>query len=601
MSPFQRFVCAAFAFTSFALAQKGLAEGPSISPFRGMRVTAEGIEVQVHDATWFVLEKIEGVDAAALLRESKRICGRQWWKRITEDLPALLGAMGHAVGDEVDLVVRDLSTGESKELEGVAMTHAKRQGLRAMHGGREPRIGKLPERVAAISIAQARADLDTLGELLDERFAYRELRQVGLPRLLADAKVALGGGTDKVQTVDLARHVDAILRAFGDGHSRLQSQVPPRHAGYLPFLVQQTAGGYVAFRADRTDFVDRERPLLEAIDGVPLARWLEAARRRGVQGSAAMRSRDAERGLRWLGELRADLSLGQSGRVRVTVRGPSGTDDVELGVAAGRPTYGAWPLTRTRRIDVDGHGAVGYLRIPAMTDDPDDLDELEAALHSFRDTKGLVIDVRGNGGGSRDALRRLLPYLMPADAPPVVTNVAAARLIPVANVKQGLLADRGLHPADWKGFDAAQRGAIGSFLKTFKPSWRLPPRKFSPFHFLVQHHADNPKAYHYDQKVVVLIDRGCYSATDIFAAAFAVLPQVTLVGETTMGGSGRARGYELPNSGLRLQLSSMASFRPDGVLFEGVGVVPDVALIATPRDLIGDGDTVLHKAIEMLR
>ena len=146
-----------------------------------------------------------------------------------------------------------------------------------------------------------------------------------------------------------------------------------------------------------------------------------------------------------------------------------------------------------------------------------------------------------------------------------------------------------------------QREAIAQFLKTFKPSWRLPPGKFSEFHFLVQQHADNPEAYHYDRPVVVLIDRGCYSATDIFAAAFGVLPQVTLVGEPTMGGSGRARGYVLPKSGVRLQLSSMASFRPDGVLFEGSGVVPDVAVEAAPADLIGEGDHVLQRALELLR
>ena len=33
-------------------------------------------------------------------------------------------------------------------------------------------------------------------------------------------------------------------------------------------------------------------------------------------------------------------------------------------------------------------------------------------MDDFRDTRGLVIDVRDNPGGSRHALRRLLPYLM---------------------------------------------------------------------------------------------------------------------------------------------------------------------------------------------
>lgn len=117
----------------------------------------------------------------------------------------------------------------------------------------------------------------------------------------------------------------------------------------------------------------------------------------------------------------------------------------------------------------------------------------------------------------------------------------------------------------------------------------------------MQRHTDNPRALHYGNPVAVLIDRACYSATDIFAVAFSVLPQVTLVGEPTSGGSGRAMDYLLPHSGLRLRLSSMASFRPDGVLFEGNGVAPDVAVETAPGDLIGASDTVLDLAIELLR
>ena len=57
----------------------------------------------------------------------------------------------------------------------------------------------------------------------------------------------------------------------------------------------------------------------------------------------------------------------------------------------------------------------------------------------------------------------------------------------------------------------------------------------------------------------------------------------------------------MPNSGIRLQLSIIASFRPDGTLFEGNGVVPDIAVKSQSTDLIGQTDTVLQKALELLR
>jgi C-terminal processing protease CtpA/Prc len=580
-------------------AQQGLADGPAISPFLGMRAAADGIEVQVHDATWYALDSVAGVDSETLLRESKRICGEQWWKRITEDLPALLGAMGTVVGDDIDLVLRDLATGERCELAGVKMTHEKRQGLREAHRGRPPSGLELPaERPRSIAADDALRDLEQFEQLLDERFAYRELRPVDLDAMLHTARAALGDG--EVAVPELALWLDRILRGFGDGHSRIESDLPRNEAGFLPFLVHQVAGGAVAFRPDRSGLVDRDHPFVAAIDGVPIERWLEAAQRRGTQGSPMMQRREAERGLRDLPELRADLGLPPGADVVVDLSGDSGRRQSTLPLERRKPIYGSWPSTHTRRIEHDGK-AVGYLRIAEMTSDPAVLDSLERAMVSFRDTDGLVIDVRGNGGGSRDALRRLLPYFIAPDAAPIVTNVAAARVPPEATATDDLLADRGLYPAHWHGFDAEQRAAISSFLRSFRPSWRLPQRKFSPYHFLVQRHTDNSRAFHYDEPVVVLIDRGCFSATDVFAAAFAALPRVTLVGEPTSGGSGRARGYRLRHSGIRLRLSSMASFRPDGVLFEGNGVEPDVAVQTAPTDLIGASDTVLARALALLR
>jgi hypothetical protein len=572
--------------------------GPAVSPFRGMRQVENGIEVQVLDDTWHALESVAGVDTATLLREAKRLCGRSAWKRITEDLPALLDAMGTKVGDAVDVEVRDLATKERRKLAAVAMTNANRQRVKAANDGRAAGAAAAAAATGSLTLAAARADLQQLRTLLDTAFAYRELRPVDLDALLRDADAALAAAGEPVAPDVLARAVDRVLRAFGDGHSRVD--VPPRaRPEFLPFLVQHADGGLVAFQADRSALVDAVNPFVAAIDGVDVAKWLDAARALGTQGSAQMQAREAERGLRDLGELRAAQGLPSQGRVTVTLRGTNSTRDLVLDVAPRRPVYGTWPRTSTRRLDDD----LGYLRIDEMSDDAAFLDGLDATMKSFRDTKGLVIDVRGNGGGTRDALRRLAPYLMPKNSPPLVGNVAAVLLDGGAPAAPDALADRGLYPLEWDGWKGSQRAAIAAFVRGFKPSWKPPAGKFSPWCFLVLDRNDNPKALMtpYERKVVVLIDRGCFSATDVFAAALATLPSVTLVGEATSGGSGRAKPHRLANSGLRLQLSTMASFRPDGVLFEGNGVTPDVEVAAQARDLIGATDSVLAKAIELLR
>jgi hypothetical protein len=570
-------------------------DGPRTSPFRGMRAVTAGIEVQVADDTWFALEAVAGVDTPTLLREAERLCGKDAWKRITEDLPSLLTAMGAPVGDAVDLKVKDLTSGELRDLPAVKMTAANRKRVKeAQAAGTRTDVPAVPEAPAVLTPAAARDELQELRRLLDEQFAYRELRKVDLDALLRDATTAFGDRPVDMPT--FTRAVDRILRAFGDGHSRIDAALPGT-AHYLPFLVQETAGGHVAFSADRRGLLSVHHPFVRAIDGVPLAKWLAAAKVRGTQGSAVMQAREAERGLRDLGDLRVDLKLPAQHRVTVTLHSSQGQDDVTLDIATRRPVYGEWPRTATRRLD----GDVGYLRIAQMGDDAALLDGIDAAMQSFRDTKGLVIDVRGNGGGTRDALRRLAPYLLPANGAPVVGNVAAVLLERGQAAAPDALADRGLFPVDWNGWTDAQRTAITAFARTWKPSWKLPAGKFSPWHFLVLDRADNPAAFAYTRKVVVLIDRGCFSATDVFAAALGVLPNVTLVGEATSGGSGRAKRHTLPNSGLRLQLSTMASFRPDGVLFEGNGVTPEVPVATQPFDLVGEGDTVLAKACSLLR
>lgn len=578
-----------------AAAQDVSRDGPAISPFRGMRPQGGGLEVQVDGDTWFALESLNGIATATLLRESHRLCGPNWWKRLTEDLPALLEAMGHDVPPAADLELRDLGTGRVFARRGVPMTHANRRRL--WEANQHLRVATAPAVAQReLAAADAHADLAELRALLDERWSYRGLRDVDLDALVVSALRRLGSGT--VALPDLCAEVERILLACGDGHSRVgPGQVAPAEA-FLPFLVQRTEGGHAAFRADRGGLLDPLRPFVVAIDGEPLERWLLAARARTAKGSPAMRDRQAERGLRELAPLRSALGLAPADRVAVTLRGSGEPRTLELGLARAKPLYGEWPRSRSRLLG----GDVGYLRIEAMDDAPAFLDGIDEAMQAFRTTRGLIVDVRGNGGGSRDALRRLFPYLLGAGEGPQVVNVARVLLDPEGGQGEGLLEDRGMHPTGWDGWTDAQRAAVAGFAAGFRPAW-TPPRgeRFSAPHYLVLDRSDNARAFPYEGPVVVLMDGGCFSATDVFLAALQTRPQVRLCGTASSGGSGRARPHRLRNSGIRLQLSSMVSYRPDGRLFEGNGVEPDAVCLPEPGDLVtGGGDAVLQAGLALL-
>ena len=107
--------------------------------------------------------------------------------------------------------------------------------------------------------------------------------------------------------------------------------------------------------------------------------------------------------------------------------------------------------------------------------------------------------------------------------------------------------------------------------------------------------------FFYDKPVAVLCNAGSFSATDGFLSAFADLPQVILVGEPSSGGSGAARRFQLRNSGTVVMLSTMASFRSNGRLFDGNGVEVDVEVKPKIGDYLTDADSVLERAVQILK
>jgi len=157
---------------------------------------------------------------------------------------------------------------------------------------------------------------------------------------------------------------------------------------------------------------------------------------------------------------------------------------------------------------------------------------------------------------------------------------------------------RYMHRADWAGWNDRQRAAIAAAKGAFKPEWQ-PVGEFSAWHYLVLDRTGHSAEYFYQHPVVVLSDSACFSATDIFLGALELLPRVTLLGSASSGGSARTQSFRLPNSGMEVRCASMASFRPDGRLYDGRGIEVDVEVLPDPGDfLIGGGDAQLEAALK---
>ncbi len=124
--------------------------------------------------------------------------------------------------------------------------------------------------------------------------------------------------------------------------------------------------------------------------------------------------------------------------------------------------------------------------------------------------------------------------------------------------------------------------------------------QFSKWYYFVISPSEDKRYYHYNKPVVILMDRRNFSACDIFLGAFKGLNNVKLMGQPSGGGSGCYQVYWLRNSKIRIHLSSMASFQPNGKLYDGNGIRPDIIVEPAPTDFIGETDIVLDTAIRSL-
>ena len=566
-----------------------------VSPFDGLRWSGDRPEVDVA-GTWYRPLEINGVTVDSILE----FCDGRWRgqrkKRFGEDLAEALVLMGHDIGKTAKLKLERISDDEVVTFDSVAMTKAKRRAIRDASSKREAR----PPRVTTISAEDAQDDVAAFGDGLRSQFAYFRTKGVDVN---AELEVLAEGMGEEVDVAVFAQDLNRILYLFGDGHAGVRGADGP--AGlHIPFLMAPAKGGVVAFDSGRDGFIDPKRPYVQSIDGTDIADWVDGMRSLVVDGSPQLIEHRALRAMRELERVRKALGREASGSVSVTISSKAkggSKKSVELPLVERRPTYGPWPRSETRLLEgrdaAGAKGGIGVIRLLQMDDDL--IPALRSAMDDFKDTDGLIVDVRGNGGGRRGLLAALGGYLVDESTGPVVGNCAAYRRAPQFK-DDHLGGSRLLYRAGDPRWSPGQQKAIEAFARDFQPEWELPDG-FSEWHYLVLDRTGEPGEYFYTSPVVVLVDEGCFSATDIFAAAMGALPNVTLMGTATGGGSARTQSFRLPKSGLEVRCASMASFQPNGQLYDGNGVQVDIEVEREPEDLLqGDSDHQLEAAVKWL-
>ena len=189
-------------------------------------------------------------------------------------------------------------------------------------------------------------------------------------------------------------------------------------------------------------------------------------------------------------------------------------------------------------------GEIGYWHMDFTSDN---WPEVGGILDKFENAKGLIIDLRHNGGG---------------DFTWMINNFGRftnqKRLVFSSRTKNGPDADDFTEWHDWYV---------------------------------------TPAESYFDKPIVLLTDRYTISAGERAVLAFKTLPNVTHLGEPTNGAISTKIHKELPN-GWNYSVSTQQVRFINGEIYEGPGIPPDILVKNTYDEIDMGVDMMLEKALE---
>jgi hypothetical protein len=444
-----------------------------------------------------------------------------------------------------------------------------------------------------LTTRQINEDLDQLVEELEGRAAYLTVNSPDYRGAIEAVRDRAAGG---MELLAFSTEIRRVLGLLIDSHAGVRGFGWPEDARTLPFNIIPVDGHHVAVQNDHSAFVDDRYPYIREIDGIEITEWLGNASQILPKGSKAYLEFYSTWMLRNIQFFRALKGMETKAEVEIRLESKDGKEAAKkrLDLVAGQGGLSPWPDRSTKIIENN----VAYMRITSWS--PGVEEEFDTWMERFKSTEGLIIDLRGNTGGNRNTFKGLFPYFRSETDPPVVGNAVKLRLNEEFT-SLDLLTLRLMRPYDWDGWNPAERNAIAEFRESFQPEWTVPVNGFSDWHYWVLSRQSNPKAYHYENPVVFLMDRGSFSATDVVLASVKGLENITLMGTPSGGGSGAAFATTLVNSGLQVQLSSMVSFQKNGSLIDSRGIEPDIHVEPFPEFYVAGGrDVVLERAIELI-
>jgi hypothetical protein len=208
-------------------------------------------------------------------------------------------------------------------------------------------------------------------------------------------------------------------------------------------------------------------------------------------------------------------------------------------------------------------------------------------LSKIQEYKTLVIDLRGNSGGSE---LYWMKYLVPSLIKDSVTDIryllfpGGEHYTSIFNNANGVNMIEPIENIDKENLINLPKEAKVEFKEYLK----------------IKHNYEPSNLVNFKGKIYVIIDKHVFSASESFAVFVKSTGFATLIGEKT-GGDGIGANpalYALPHSGFILRYSPVMGLTADGTCNEEFKTEPDILVDVTKTDDIKN-DVVIKKIIEL--
>jgi len=199
---------------------------------------------------------------------------------------------------------------------------------------------------------------------------------------------------------------------------------------------------------------------------------------------------------------------------------------------------------------------IGYLRINTFNNKQSD-SKFDSLYGQILGSDALIIDLRDNGGGNSNYADYILRHF---STEPIRSNLCSSRMYIPSHASWGM-------KEGWSVEDAYTMYPVNKEI--------------------------------YTKPITVLTNHGTFSSSEDFCSKFRGMERGKLIGTITGGSTGNPIRIELLPDIASAIICTRKVLHPDGEVFVGIGIRPDIEIEETETDFLNNTDPVLEQALTL--